>query len=69
MQRAGLIGCGNISGAYLRNKDAFSHLRVVKCASRRDESARAAGFTKERAVCTDIGEGFVMDDFVYRRPL
>lgn len=41
MQRAGLIGCGNISGAYLRNKDAFSHLRVVKCASRRDESARA----------------------------
>ncbi len=41
MQKAGLIGCGNISGAYLRNKDAFSHLRVVKCASRRDESARA----------------------------
>jgi len=41
MQRAGLIGCGNISGAYLRNKDVFSHLRVVKCASRRDESARA----------------------------
>ena len=41
MQRAGLIGCGNISGAYLRNKDVFRHLRVVKCASRRDESARA----------------------------
>ena len=42
MLKAGLIGCGNISGAYLRNKDAFAHLRVVKCASRRDESARAA---------------------------
>ena len=42
MLKAGLIGCGNISGAYLRNKDGFRHLRVVKCASRRDESARAA---------------------------
>ncbi len=42
MLKAGLIGCGNISGAYLRNKDAFRHLRVVKCASRTDESARAA---------------------------
>ena len=42
MQRAGLIGCGNISSAYLRNKDVFRHLCVVKCASRRDESARAA---------------------------
>ena len=42
MLKAGLIGCGNISGAYLRNKDAFRHLRIVKCASRRYESARAA---------------------------
>ena len=42
MLKAGLIGCGNISGAYLRNKDVFRHLRVGKCASRRDESARAA---------------------------
>ncbi len=41
MLKAGLIGCGNISGAYLRNKDVFRHLRVVKCASRRIESARA----------------------------
>ena len=41
MLKAGLIGCGNISGAYLRNNTAFRHLRVVKCASRRDESARA----------------------------
>ena len=42
MLKAGLIGCGNISGAYLRNKDVFSHLRITKCASRRGESARAA---------------------------
>ena len=42
MLKAGLIGCGNISGAYLRNKEVFRHLRIVKCASRRDESARAA---------------------------
>jgi len=42
MLKAGLIGCGNISGAYLRNKDVFRHLRIVKCASRRDDSARAA---------------------------
>ena len=41
MQKAGLIGCGNISGAYLRNNGIFQHLRVVKCASRREESARA----------------------------
>ena len=41
MLKAGLIGCGNISGAYLNNKDAFQHLRIVKCASRREESARA----------------------------
>jgi len=42
MLKAGLIGCGNISGAYLRNNGIFRHLRVLKCASRRDESARAA---------------------------
>jgi len=42
MQRAGLIGCGNISGAYLRNNQVFPCLRIVKCASRRDDSARAA---------------------------
>ena len=42
MLKAGLLGCGNISGAYLRNNDVFSHLRIVKCASRREESARAA---------------------------
>ncbi len=42
MLKAGLIGCGNICGAYLRNKDVFRHLRILKCASRGGESARAA---------------------------
>ena len=43
MLKAGLIGCGNISGAYLRNKDIFQHLRVVKCASRRIEISEKYG--------------------------
>ena len=44
-------------------------LRVNKRNERAQKAYRAAGFAKERAVCTDIGGGFVMDDFVYRRPL
>ena len=44
-------------------------LRVNKRNARAQKAYRAAGFAKERAVCTDIGEGFVMDDFVYRRDL
>ena len=60
MLKAGLLGCGNISGAYLRNKDVFSHLRIVKCASRRDESARA---TAER-----FGLEAVSVDALFRDP-
>ena len=44
-------------------------LRVHKRNERAQKAYRAAGFAKERAVCTDIGGGFAMDDFVYRRPL
>ena len=44
-------------------------LRVNKRNERAQRAYRAAGFAKERAVCTDIGGGFAMDDFVYRRPL
>ena len=44
-------------------------LRVNKRNERAQKAYRAAGFAKERAVCTDIGGGFAMDDFVYRRPL
>ena len=42
MLKAGLIGCGNICGAYLRNNAVFPHVRIVKCASKGGESARAA---------------------------
>ena len=42
-------------------------LRVNKRNARAQKAYRAAGFSNVRAVCTDIGEGFVMDDFVYAR--
>ena len=44
-------------------------LRVNKGNERAQKAYRAAGFRKARAVVTDIGGGFVMDDFVYVRPL
>ena len=44
-------------------------LRVNKRNERAQEAYKAAGFAKERALVTDIGGGFVMDDFVFRRPL
>ena len=42
-------------------------LRVNKCNERAQRAYRAAGFANVRAVCTDIGGGFVMDDFIYAR--
>ena len=44
-------------------------LRVNKSNQRAQKAYRAAGFRRARAVTTDIGGGFVMDDFVYARPL
>ena len=44
-------------------------LRVNKGNARAQKAYRAAGFANVRAVCTDIGGGFVMDDFVFVRPL
>ena len=44
-------------------------LRVNKSNVRAQKAYRAAGFSKAEALCTDIGGGFVMDDFVFRRPL
>ena len=41
MQKVGLIGCGNISGAYLNNNAVFPHMRIVKCADIRPEAAKA----------------------------
>ncbi|MCY4060065.1 MAG: Gfo/Idh/MocA family oxidoreductase, partial [Gammaproteobacteria bacterium] len=43
--RIGLIGCGTISGAYLRAAATFDILRFVGCA---DIDASAAGRTQER---------------------
>ena len=60
MLKAGLIGCGNISGAYLNNNETFSHLRVVKCANRHDDAARA---TAER-----FGLQAVSVDALFRDP-
>ena len=60
MLKAGLIGCGNISGAYLNNNEVFSHLRVVKCANRHDDAARA---TAER-----FGIQAVSVDALFRDP-
>ena len=42
MQKIGLIGCGNISSAYLNNNTVFPHMRIVKCADMRPEAAEAA---------------------------
>ena len=44
-------------------------LRVNKRNARAQKAYRAAGFSNVRALCTDIGGGFVMDDFVFERIL
>ncbi len=44
-------------------------LRVNKANARAQKAYRAAGFAKSASLCTDIGGGFVMDDFEYRKPL
>ena len=45
------------------------YLRVNKKNLRAQKAYKAAGFFREKAVCTDIPDGFVMDDFIYRKPL
>ena len=42
-------------------------LRVNKQNVRAQKAYRAAGFSNVRALCTDIGGGFVMDDFIFER--
>lgn len=41
--RVGLVGCGDISGAYFRNAALFRHIAIVACASRRFEQAVEVG--------------------------
>lgn len=38
--KAGLIGCGNISAAYLRNKATFDAMEIVACADLDEDRAR-----------------------------
>jgi predicted dehydrogenase len=53
--RVGIIGCGTISGAYLKNMSASPHLKVVACADQVLEraQARAAEFGVPDACATD----------------
>lgn len=44
-------------------------LRVNKRNERAQKAYRAAGFRRDRGLCEDIGGGFVMDDWVYSKPL
>jgi predicted dehydrogenase len=41
--RVGLIGCGDISGAYFRNATLFRDIAITACASRRFEQAKEVG--------------------------
>ena len=36
----GIIGCGNISGIYMKNLKAFSRVELVACADREPERAK-----------------------------
>ena len=40
MMKAGIIGCGVISSAYLSNKDKFPNLQITKCADIKPEAAK-----------------------------
>jgi len=53
--RVGVVGCGTISGAYLKNMCASPHLEVVACADQVLEraQARATEFGVPRASTTD----------------
>lgn len=44
-------------------------LRVNKGNARAQKAYKAAGFSNIRSLCTDIGGGFVMDDYVFARRL
>ena len=40
--RVGVIGCGNISGAYFTHKSTFAAMKIVACADLVPAAARAA---------------------------
>ena len=39
--KAGIIGCGNISGAYMKHARTFRHLQITKCADLNMDAAKA----------------------------
>jgi predicted dehydrogenase len=41
----GIVGCGNISGIYLRNMASFNGVKLIACADARPEAAEAAAKT------------------------
>ncbi len=53
--RVGVVGCGTITGAYLKNMNASPHLEVMACADQVLERARAraAEFSVPRACSTE----------------
>jgi GNAT superfamily N-acetyltransferase len=66
------IGAWLLAELCRRAKDAGATrvwLRVNKQNARAQKAYRAAGFSNVRALCTDIGGGFVMDDFIFERRL
>ncbi len=54
--RIGIIGCGNISSAYVNGCRAFDHLRVVAVADLRPEAARAKAAEHDLACAGSVDE-------------
>lgn len=50
-------------------KAKFIELRVNRCNSRAVKAYMRNGFYKYREDCLDIGNGFVMDDFIMRKDI
>ena len=54
--RAGVIGCGNISGIYLENSHWLPHFEVVACADQAPERAKAQAEEHNIPRCLDASE-------------
>lgn len=48
---------------------SFVYLRVNKNNVRAQKAYSAAGFIRKKAICSPIQDGYVMDDFIYRKQL
>ena len=66
------IGAWLLAELCRRAKDAGASrvwLRVNKRNTRAQKAYSAAGFLNVRAICTDIGGGFAMDDFIFEKSI